>query len=254
MDFIESCRLFVHHPRNTEFSGNFLIQCEGTCYIVQASEEKLLFSKDLTITATSIHVNFMNIEVGQNLIATAGVSGNLLFHSVKTGHAAVLSTAEGDALYQSTEEFQVSWSNHSNLYCLGTFGVFSQIEAPTNCWVDDATQTSFQTTSTCRGSYRLCRDVCNNTGASVTLIAPQGSVIANVIEATGAVLGTSAQSISSAEYNNDFIHSNPLLTTALLNAQTSFQKTDRGDNVFLIDVGSFLVRDSASMRILVTPN
>ena len=46
-------------------------------------------------------------------------------------------------------------------------------------------------------------------------------------------------SIHSAEYNNGFIHSNPLLTTALLDAQTEFQQTDRGDNVFVIDVGSF---------------
>ena len=102
MSFIESCRLFVHHPSNTEFTGNVRITCEGSCYIIQSSTEKLKFMQDLEITAESININFVNIEVGGNLISTAGVSGNLLFNSVTTGNAAVISTAEGDALYQST--------------------------------------------------------------------------------------------------------------------------------------------------------
>lgn len=62
----------------------------------------LTFAKNLTIIAQTIDINFVNIEVASHLIVTAGVSGNLMFHSVKTGSAAVLSTAEGDTLYQST--------------------------------------------------------------------------------------------------------------------------------------------------------
>ncbi len=88
----------------------------------------------------------------------------------------------------------------------------------------------------------------------MTVVANQGSIYANAIESTGAILDTSALKVASVVYEGGGIQAGALFNETLSTANGGFNDTSRGDKIEIIEVGNSNARSTASARIIVSPN
>ena len=157
-------------------------------------------------------------------------------------------------VFQSPSEFKAAWTDHTNYYCLGApnGGAISATSGPTNCY-DSAGNSANSGSTTCSATYQICPSSCTGSGPTVTLRATHGSIYANAISATGEILDTSPVVIKSGLYDGS-IAAQSVFDQTLMNANTKYNDTSKGDRIEIIQIGNVNARSSQSSRMIISPN
>ena len=180
--FVNACFIRIHYHADTVWGGDLSVMCEGHCHIRQRSIEAIALAsgRSLSVNGEWIDINFPNIVAHSINVQTS--EGELYFNSASLSADSLIATEKGDVVFQSPNDFNAAWTDHTNYYCLGgpSGASITAMSGPTNCYDTQANNANAQSTS-CSATYSICKSVCSGSRPTVTLKASHGSIYANVI-------------------------------------------------------------------------
>ena len=245
--------------KDTSLSGGLDYSCSGTgCRIIHSGPETLNLGSSTLEISGPVELTLQDIRANSLLIEVT--KGDIMIMHGILQMASIISTDEGDVLFQSSEKYQMQYAVDSNNVCMSAPSV--SIISRTDCALSTDSEADIETysdTVQCSGTNVLCADadssLCTQDGVIIIAKANGGNLYANLIpEPQGFVLDTYQQFKGYVYQGDDSIAFDPLLNHLINEVQPKFNDTSKTDSLLLFNLGALESRATSSFKFAATTN